>query len=366
MTEPLKKMDHMVFNVRDLDAAIDFYTRVVGMKVVMHFKERKMAFLSFGERFADIRLFEMGEQYEKDRHWHGFNHVAFQPEGGIEEFNALHQRLKDEGANIEGIESYAEGRHQSLYFYDPEGNRLEFYWESTSWILESREKMAKAYGRAGEQNKEGSPIDLYAAPTSNGVKAAIALEMLEIPYNVIPVSLRGSDKPEGFAEASVTSKIPAISDHATGVNLCESGAILMYLAEKTSSTLMPSHPEKRAKALQWLFIASATFGPASSAGIHYLHFNKGKAPYAEQRATSDLARFYGITEKALSETAYLAGDEITLGDIAFWPLVTNADWQGIDLKEYPHIRDWYLKLAEHKSFKSGYDLMDEGRVPPKN
>lgn len=363
--EPLKSMDHMVFNVKDLDEAIDFYTRVVGMKVVMRFEDRRMAFLSFGERFADIRLFEMGDQYDADRHWHGFNHVAFQPEGGIEEFEALHQRLKDEGANIEGTESYAGGRHKSLYFYDPEGNRLEFYWESTSWILESREKMSKAYGRSHEIAKDKPSIDLYVAATSNGVKAAIALEILDIPYNIIPVSLRGSDKPEDFAKASVTGKIPAIIDHATGVSLCESGAILMYLAEKTSSTLMPRHKDLRAKALQWLFIASATFGPASSAGVHYLHFNKGKAPYAEDRASADLARFYGIAETALSETAYLAGDEITLGDIAFWPLVTNADWQGIDLKEYPHVRDWYLKLAENKSFKSGYDLMDEGRVPPK-
>lgn len=149
MPEPMKRMDHLVFNVRDLDTAVAFYTKVVGMKVTMRFEDRRMAFLSFGERLADVRLFEVGGTSEPDRQHHGFNHVAFEPDGGVEVLDALYQRLVEEGANIEGTEGHAEGRHKSVYFYDPDGNRLEFYWENPSWKAESKAKIARAFGTEG-------------------------------------------------------------------------------------------------------------------------------------------------------------------------------------------------------------------------
>ena len=102
--EPKKKIDHMVFNVRNLDEAVRFYTEVVGMKVVMRFDDRKMAFLSFGDRLGDIRLFETGATADPDRQTHGFNHVAFEPEGGLPVLDELHRRLIEKGAKIDRLE----------------------------------------------------------------------------------------------------------------------------------------------------------------------------------------------------------------------------------------------------------------------
>lgn len=147
MPGPKMNIDHMVFNVADLDKAVDFYTSVLGMRVTMRFEDRRMAFLSFGDRLADIRLFEVGGTGDKDRQHHGFNHVAFEPEGDLATLDLLHDRLQQHGAAIEGWEGHAEGRHKSLYFYDPDGNRLEFYWENPSWREESRQKVARAFGR---------------------------------------------------------------------------------------------------------------------------------------------------------------------------------------------------------------------------
>lgn len=366
MSEPMKRMDHMVFNVKDLDVAVDFYTRVVGMKVSMRFEDRRMAFLSFGDRLGDVRLFEQGEQYPHDRHWHGFNHVAFLPDGGEEALEALHQRLIDQGANIEGTEEFAGGRHKSVYFYDPDGNRLEFYWESPSWIMECRGKVARAYG-LGDAAADSEPaIELFAAGTPNGVKAGIALHLLDIPYRLVPVKLAGdAPRPDGFEAASATGKIPAIVDHENGANICESGAILIYLAEKARRTdLLPSAPVERAATMQWLFVASSTFGPALGTAHHYLHFNQGKAPYTEERSRKEVARIYATAEKALAKHDHLAGDQLTLGDISLWPWVVRSEWQGIDLADYPHVRDWYVRLAGMEAFRKGYDLMGEGREAP--
>jgi len=150
MSEPKKKIDHMVFNVRNLEEAVRFYTEVVGMKVVMRFDDRKMAFLSFGDRLGDIRLFETGPTRDADRQTGGFNHVAFEPEGGLPAVDQLHRRLIDKGAKIDRLEEHAAGRHKSIYFFDPDGNRLEFYWENPTWREESAQMVAAAFGRAPE------------------------------------------------------------------------------------------------------------------------------------------------------------------------------------------------------------------------
>lgn len=145
MNEPKKTIDHMVFNVRNLEEAVRFYTEVVGMKVVMRFDDRKMAFLSFGDRLGDVRLFETGGTADPDRQIDGFNHVAFQPEGGLPALEQLHRRLIDKGAKIDRLEQHAGGGHRSVYFFDPDGNRLEFYWESPEWRAESTRKVEAAF-----------------------------------------------------------------------------------------------------------------------------------------------------------------------------------------------------------------------------
>ena len=151
MNEPKKKIDHMVFNVRNLEEAVRFYTEVVGMKVVMQFDDRKMAFLSFGDRLGDIRLFETGATADSDRQTQGFNHVAFEPDGGLPALEQLHRRLIEKGAKIDRLEQHAAGRHRSIYFFDPDGNRLEFYWENPEWRAESTRMVEAAF--ANPQHK---------------------------------------------------------------------------------------------------------------------------------------------------------------------------------------------------------------------
>jgi catechol 2,3-dioxygenase-like lactoylglutathione lyase family enzyme len=147
MDEPKKNINHMVFNVRNLDEAVRFYTEIVGMKVVMRFDDRKMAFLSFGDRLGDVRLFETGATSDPDRQTDGFNHVAFEPDGGLPALEQLHRRLIDKGAKIDRLESHAGGRHKSVYFFDPDGNRLEFYWENQEWRDESAQKVEAVFGK---------------------------------------------------------------------------------------------------------------------------------------------------------------------------------------------------------------------------
>lgn len=133
MTQPPMKINHIVFNVNDVDEAVKFYTEVVGMKLVMKFDDRRMAFLSFEGKHHDIALFEVGGTDEHDRQWHGFNHLAIQYEGGPEILDKLHERLIEKGAKIDNLEGHNAGRHKSVYFFDPDGNRLEFYWENPDW-----------------------------------------------------------------------------------------------------------------------------------------------------------------------------------------------------------------------------------------
>jgi lactoylglutathione lyase len=155
MDEPKKSVDHIVFNVKDLDAAVRFYTEIIGMRVVMRFEDRRMAFLSFGDRLGDIRLFEVGGTAEPDRQHHGFNHLAIEPEGGLPALDQLHRRLIDENVTIDLVEGHAGGRHKSVYFFDPDGNRLEFYSENPSWRQETAEMVRAAFPEQSARSEKG-------------------------------------------------------------------------------------------------------------------------------------------------------------------------------------------------------------------
>jgi GST-like protein len=365
VTEPFKRIDHMVFNVRDLDAAVAFYTDVVGMKVTLRFEDRRMAFLSFGERFADIRLFEVAEDREPDRRWHGFNHVAFMPEGGRPALEELHRRLEGKGVAIETVETFAGGRHKGVYFRDPDNNRLEFYAEDTSWVLESRGKTAAAFAGRAPRPAEMPAIDLYSWSTSNGLKASIALEVMEIPYRLTPIPLGpGKPRPDAFGEASVTGRIPAIVDNDRGLAICESGAILIYLAEKVASPLLPVEPVARAHVLQWLFAVSSTFNPVMTEGRFYLHMNPGKSPLSEERVRAGIARAYTTLEKELAKEPHLAGEAMSIADIALFPYVARFATHGADITEYPAVLAWYRRLAEMPAVRRGFDMLGEGETPP--
>jgi GST-like protein len=207
-------------------------------------------------------------------------------------------------------------------------------------------------------------IDLYTWGTPNGRKISIALEELGLEYEVHPINIGKDDQfaPE-FLKISPNNKIPAIVDRDTGQALMESGAILLYLAEKTGR-LMPKDDAGRWAVIQWLMWQMGGQGPMLGQVHHFVRFNKGKAPYAEERFNKEAARLYGVLDRRLAEAEFVAGPEITVADIAIWPWVSRFEWQEIDMNKYPNVKRWYLAMAGRDSVKRGYDVPKMGNEIP--
>ena len=197
-------------------------------------------------------------------------------------------------------------------------------------------------------------IDLYTWSTPNGRKVSIMLEEVELDYDAHAVNI-GADEQfdEDFLRISPNNKIPAIVDHDTGRALMESGAILMYLAEKTGK-LMPAD-DSRWTVIEWLMFQMGGVGPMLGQTHHCVRFNPGKAPYAEERYSKENARLYAVLDKRLGEHEYLA-DEYSIADIATWPWISRFEWQQMDLNAYPHLKRWYVAIAERPAVERGYHV----------
>ncbi|MEO1192219.1 MAG: glutathione S-transferase N-terminal domain-containing protein [Pseudomonadota bacterium] len=198
-------------------------------------------------------------------------------------------------------------------------------------------------------------IDLYTWSTPNGRKVSIALEELGLAYETHAINiLKDEQFAPDFLKISPNNKIPAIIDRETGQALFESGAILIYLAETTGKLL----PADKWVAMQWLMWQMGGQGPMLGQAHHFLQFNPGKAPYAEERYGKEAQRLYGVLDKQLSEKAYVAGAALTIADIAIWPWTSRFEWQRIDLNAYPAVKRWYLELAARPGFQAGYKVPD--------
>ena len=196
-------------------------------------------------------------------------------------------------------------------------------------------------------------IDLYTWTTPNGRKISIMLEELGLPYNAIAVNIgQGEQHDPEFLKISPNNKIPAIVAHDSGVSLMESGAILMYLAEKTGQYMPPSGAAKW-QVVEWLMIQMGSVGPMLGQTHHFLFYNKGKDPYAEERYSKENARIYGVLDKRLGEHQYLAGD-YSIADIATWPWIARHPRQEMNLHEYPNLLRWYLEIAARPAVQRGY------------
>ncbi|MFG6530404.1 MULTISPECIES: glutathione S-transferase family protein [unclassified Sulfitobacter] len=198
-------------------------------------------------------------------------------------------------------------------------------------------------------------IDLYTWTTPNGRKVSILLEELGIDYNVHAINI-GKDEqhaPE-FLKISPNNKIPAIVDHDTGVSLMESGAIMVYLAEK-HGRFLPEGQAARAEVMQWLMWQMGGFGPMAGQAHHFLHFNPGKAAYAEERFGAEVKRLYGVLDKQLEGRDHICG-EYSIADMACWPWVSRYEWQQIDLADYPNVRAWYQRLRARDAVQRGYHV----------
>ncbi len=198
-------------------------------------------------------------------------------------------------------------------------------------------------------------IDLYTWTTPNGRKVSIALEEFGLDYRAIPIDITKDEQfAPDFLAISPNNKIPAIVDHDNGLTLMESGAILLYLAKKTGR-LVPASEPGYWRMMEWLMFQMGGVGPFLGQTHHFVKFNPGKAPYAEQRYLKENHRIYGVLDRRLAEHEYLA-DDYTIADIATWPWISRFEWQQMDLNEFPHLRRWYVAIAQRPAVQRGYHV----------
>ncbi|MBV6488615.1 MAG: glutathione S-transferase N-terminal domain-containing protein [Pseudorhodoplanes sp.] len=206
-------------------------------------------------------------------------------------------------------------------------------------------------------------IDLYTWTTPNGRKVSIALEELGLPYTAHPIDI-GKDEQfaPDFLKISPNNRIPAIVDRDNNMSLFESGAILIYLADKTGR-LMPASGEKRYRVIEWLMWQMGGPGPMLGQVHHFVKYNPGKAPYAEERYLKEAHRLYGVLDRRLDGREFIA-DDYSIADIALWPWISRFEWQTIDLNRYPNVKRWYLAIARRPAVQKGYKVpKDVGDVP---
>ena len=204
-------------------------------------------------------------------------------------------------------------------------------------------------------------IDLYTWKTSNGRKATIMLEECGLEYNIHPINI-GKDEQfdPAFIAINPNSKIPAIIDQGgpdgEPFTVIESGAILMYLAEKTGK-FMPTEMAARYEVIQWLMFQMGGIGPIFGQVHHFLRAAKEKVPYGIERYGTECRRLYGVLNTRLGGREYLAGD-VSIADFATLPWVSRFDWQQVDLSDYPNVKRWYDMLMARPALARGMELPD--------
>ena len=207
-------------------------------------------------------------------------------------------------------------------------------------------------------------IDLYTWGTPNGRKISIALEEMGLPYRAHAVNIMKDEQfAPDFLAISPNNKIPAIIDRDEGRSVFETDAILLYLSEKTGK-FMPSDPAGRVAVWEWLMWQMGGFGPMLGQTHHFLKFNPGKAPYAEERFAGETQRLYGVLDRRLAENAFVAGDEMTIADFAIWPWASRYEWQRIDMNDHPNVKRWYCDLAGREAFRKGYAVPPTDQTMP--
>lgn len=198
-------------------------------------------------------------------------------------------------------------------------------------------------------------IDLYTWTTPNGRKVSIALEELGIPYEAHAIDItKGEQFGAHFLAMSPNNRIPAIHDRETGLSLMESGAILIYLAEKAGG-LLPTAGAARMRVLEWLMWQMGGVGPMLGQVHHFVHYNPEASEYASKRYSDEALRLYGVMDRQLADKEFVAGD-FSIADIAIWPWISRFDWQNVDLDAFPEVKRWYLALAQRPAVQRGYDV----------
>ena len=199
-------------------------------------------------------------------------------------------------------------------------------------------------------------IELYTWGTPNGRKVSIMLEEVGLAYNVHAVDI-GKDEQfaPDFLKISPNNRIPAIVDpdgpDGVPISVFESGAILLYLAEKTGK-LMPVDPRARVAVLEWLMFQMGGVGPMFGQANHFIRFAKEDVPYGKQRYRNEALRLLGVMDRRLSEVEYLAGD-YSIADVATWPWVMRAEWYDVDWSQFPRVKHWYDTIGARPAVQRG-------------
>jgi GST-like protein len=210
-------------------------------------------------------------------------------------------------------------------------------------------------------------IDLHTWPTPNGFKVSIMLEETGLPYAVIPVDISKGDqfKPE-FLKISPNNKMPAIVDRdgpdGGPYALFESGAILMYLAEKTGR-FMPSAVAGRYRVIQWLMFQMGGIGPMLGQAHHFRQYAPEPLPYAIDRYTNETGRLYAVMDRRLGDSEYLAGD-YSIADIACFPWIRSYERQGQKLEDFANVKRWFEAIGDRPAVRKGLQVLADRRRPP--
>jgi GSH-dependent disulfide-bond oxidoreductase len=207
-------------------------------------------------------------------------------------------------------------------------------------------------------------IRLYMWGTPNGYKVSIMLEETGLPYTVYPVDIgKGEQFEAEFLKISPNNKIPAIIDPdgpgGGPISLFESGAILLYLAEKTGQ-FFPRDPRGRYRVLEWLMFQMGGVGPMLGQAHHFRHYAKERYPYSVDRYTQESARLYRVMDRRLETAGYLAGDDYSIADIATFPWIRRHERHGQKLEDFPHVRRWFDSIHARAAIVRGLKPLSEG------
>ncbi len=209
-------------------------------------------------------------------------------------------------------------------------------------------------------------IDLYTASTPNGRKVSIMLEEVELPYNLKHLSLsKMEQKDEFYLTINPNGRIPTIVDHDNdGFSVFESGAILIYLAEKTGKFL-PTDVNGRSTVIQWLMFQMAGIGPMQGQANVFHRYAPERIEYAVSRYQRETRRLYEVLDKRLSENEYLGGDFYSIADIATYPWITLHNWAGVEVEGLNNLRKWMTKIRRRPAVQRGMDVPKSKKIDEK-
>jgi GST-like protein len=218
-------------------------------------------------------------------------------------------------------------------------------------VHDSRGRRVDRHGR-GAHAGGADVIDLYTAATPAAFSVSITLEETGLPYQIHPIDLGALEhKGPEFLKINPNGRIPAIRDRETGVTVFESGAIRLYLAEK-SGKLLPRDPVRRWQAMSWLFLQVTGVGPHQGQANAFIHYFPEKLPSVMARYKNETRRLYGVADRNLADKDYLA-HEFSIADCGLWPWVRIADYAEVDVAEFPNLSAWFDRVAARPAVQRG-------------